>query len=104
MLSKQYEVGIKADVGGTLLTLAGFQIEKAFEYVDPSHHIYKQDGCQKNKGVKFGISGKIVLVAKIVDIGSRSDRNDPTVRKGSILQPPDGVGVAACRPQSPAAV
>jgi len=58
MVSKQKEVGIKADVRGMLLTAAVFDIEKAYEYTD-ANNIYTQSGRQNHKGVEFTATGKL---------------------------------------------
>jgi len=58
MLSKQKELGVKADVGGMLLTTAVFDIEKAYEYTD-GNNIYTQNGRQNHKGGEFTATGKL---------------------------------------------
>ncbi|MDR0548819.1 MAG: TonB-dependent receptor [Deltaproteobacteria bacterium] len=59
--SEQYEFGAKAEVGGVLLTLALFQIEKASTLdVDLGGGWYRrtQDGLQRNRGLEFSVTGK----------------------------------------------
>lgn len=56
MVSKQKELGVKAEVGGVLLTAALFDIEKAYEFLDGA--VYTQDGRQKHRGVEFTATGK----------------------------------------------
>ncbi|SNS89029.1 TonB-dependent receptor [Pseudomonas segetis] len=58
-VSEQYELGVKATVGETLLTMALFNIEKPNSYTN-SQGIYSDDGQQENRGVEFGITGKVI--------------------------------------------
>jgi iron complex outermembrane receptor protein len=58
MISKQIEAGVKAEVGGTLLTAALFDIEKAYEFTDPNG-VYTQNGRQRHRGVEFTATGKV---------------------------------------------
>ncbi|MGV6873088.1 TonB-dependent siderophore receptor [Pseudochelatococcus sp. B33] len=58
MVSHQYEVGAKAEVGGVLLTAALFDIEKAYEFED-LNGIYTQDGRQRHRGFEFTATGKV---------------------------------------------
>ncbi len=57
MVSTQKEIGMKATVGGMLLTSALFEIEKAYEYKD-ADNIYKQNGRQNHKGIEFSATGR----------------------------------------------
>jgi iron complex outermembrane receptor protein len=62
LLSKQAELGIKAELGNMLLTGALFQIDKGLQYTDtttnPAAPVYVQDGRQVHKGVEFTASGR----------------------------------------------
>lgn len=62
LLSKQAEVGVKAELGNMLLTGALFQIDKGLQYTDtttnPAAPVYVQDGRQVHKGVEFTASGR----------------------------------------------
>jgi iron complex outermembrane recepter protein len=62
-VSKQYELGAKADVGGLLLTAALFDIDKALQ-LDVTNangtHTYVQDGRQVNKGIELTATGNVV--------------------------------------------
>lgn len=58
-ISKQYEVGAKASIGGLDVNTALFRIEKANEYTDPSDYTYKQDGLQVHQGVEVTTTGKL---------------------------------------------
>jgi len=59
LVSEQYEVGVKATVGETLLTLALFNIDKPNTYTNGAG-VYVQDGRQENNGLEFGITGKVL--------------------------------------------
>lgn len=62
LLSKQAEVGVKAELGNMLLTGALFQIDKGLQYTDTTTHpaapVYVQDGRQVHKGLEFTASGR----------------------------------------------
>jgi iron complex outermembrane receptor protein len=58
MVSTQKEVGIKAEVGGVLLTGALFDIEKAYEFTSSSN-VYTQDGRQNHRGVEVTATGNV---------------------------------------------
>lgn len=77
-VSEQKEVGVKAELGGALLTFALFDMTKAYAYLDPTDQVFKTAGNQNNKGIEIGISGKVLdnlsvfggftaLDAKVVD-------------------------------------
>ncbi|HEY3424744.1 MAG TPA: TonB-dependent siderophore receptor [Negativicutes bacterium] len=62
MVSKQFDVGAKATVGGTLLTVALFKIDKANQFAvnnGDGTYTYVQDGREVHKGVEFTVSGKV---------------------------------------------
>lgn len=59
LVSEQYEVGVKATVGETLLTLALFNIDKPNAYINGAGY-YVQEGRQENNGLEFGITGKVL--------------------------------------------
>lgn len=58
MVSRQKELGVKAEVGDVLLTAALFDIEKAYEFVN-SDNTYTQDGRQIHRGVEFTATGSV---------------------------------------------
>ena len=64
-ISEQYEVGAKATIGETLLTLAYFNIEKPNSYTNGAN-VYVQDGRQENNGVEFSVTGKIIPELTVV--------------------------------------
>lgn len=59
LLSKQYEIGAKTTIGQTLFTAALFQIDKAYEYTDPTDNIFKQAGREIHKGIELSVTGKV---------------------------------------------
>lgn len=59
MVSKQKELGIKANMGGMLLAGAVFEIEKAYEYTD-TNNVYGQSGRQNHQGLEVSATGKPV--------------------------------------------
>jgi iron complex outermembrane receptor protein len=59
LVSEQYEVGVKAIVGETLLTMALFNIDKPNTYTNGAG-VFVQDGRQENNGLEFGITGKVL--------------------------------------------
>jgi len=85
MVSKQKEIGIKAELGGVLLTGALFDIEKAYEYTN-SANVYTQDGKQRHRGAEVTAFGKVTPAWTVVggvtlltaDVrGGDSDGNAP---------------------------
>ncbi|MDR1086264.1 MAG: TonB-dependent receptor [Deltaproteobacteria bacterium] len=61
-ISEQYEFGAKAELGGMLLTLALFEIDKALEYDlrNPNNTQTRyQSGRQVHRGVEFTATGKV---------------------------------------------
>lgn len=79
-VSEQYEVGVKATVGETLLTMALFNIDRPNSYTNGLGY-FVQDGRQENNGLEFGITGKVIpeltLVGGITLL-------DPQVKKTSV--------------------
>lgn len=62
LMSEQYEIGAKARVGDTLLTLALFQIDKGLQYTDvtdPLAPVYVQDGRQIHRGLELTATGAV---------------------------------------------
>jgi len=80
-LDHQFEVGAKADVEGTLLTLAFFDIDKAYAFLD-NDNVYKVQGREEHKGVEIGASGKVTPDLTIFAGATFLDpriTNDPTL-------------------------
>ncbi|MTH48323.1 TonB-dependent receptor [Intestinirhabdus alba] len=57
--SKQYEIGLKADVSGMNLGAALFRLERPFAWVDSADNVYKEQGEQVNKGLELTASGNV---------------------------------------------
>lgn len=76
-VSEQYEVGIKATVGETLLTMALFNIDKPNSYTNGSG-VFVQDGRQENNGLEFSVTGKVLPELSV--IGGLT-LLDPTVKE-----------------------
>lgn len=85
MRSKQRELGIKAELGGVLVSSALFDIEKAYEYSNDAN-VYVQDGIQRHRGAEISAVGKLTeawtvmggatwLTARVE--GSANDGNAP---------------------------
>lgn len=64
-VSEQYEIGAKATVGETLVTLALFNIDKPNNYKN-SLGFYTQDGRQENNGLEFSVTGKVLPELSVV--------------------------------------
>jgi iron complex outermembrane receptor protein len=56
--SKQYEGGIKAEIGAMLLTTAVFQLDKPYGYVDAANY-FVQDGRQVHRGLELTATGRM---------------------------------------------
>ncbi|NIE73251.1 TonB-dependent receptor [Pantoea sp. Ap-967] len=78
-ISKQYEIGAKATLGETLVTLALFNIDKPNAYTNASR-VYVQDGRQENNGLEFSVTGKVTPQLTLV---SGFSLIDPEVKKGA---------------------
>jgi iron complex outermembrane receptor protein len=59
LMSEQYEMGVKADIYGVMLTGALFHIDKGLQYADTSINRYVQDGRQRHRGIELTARGKI---------------------------------------------
>ncbi|MCV4271300.1 TonB-dependent receptor [Pseudomonas capsici] len=79
-ISKQYEIGAKASIGDTLITLAAFNIDKPNAYTN-SARVYVQDGRQENNGLEFSVTGKVTPQLTLV---SGLTLLDPKVKKGAV--------------------
>lgn len=58
MQTKQKEIGVKAELGGMLVSGALFDIEKANEYTN-ANNVYSQDGRQRHRGGEVSAVGKL---------------------------------------------
>ncbi|HCB9839929.1 TPA: TonB-dependent siderophore receptor [Escherichia coli] len=56
--SKQYEAGLKSDIGGMNLGAALFRLERPFAYLD-TDNVYKEQGNQVNNGLELSAAGDV---------------------------------------------
>ena len=57
--SEQFEVGVKAEIGKTLLTLGYFDIDRASAFTDTVTNRFVQDGRTSYKGFELSASGEV---------------------------------------------
>ncbi|GAB1715824.1 MAG: TonB-dependent siderophore receptor [Nitrobacter sp.] len=84
-LRNQYEVGIKATLGNTLVTLAAFEIDSALQYsvnnVDGTS-TFRQDGRQRNRGIETTVTGEVVPGVRVLGgftlLDAKVTKNDST--------------------------
>jgi iron complex outermembrane receptor protein len=79
-ISEQYEIGAKATVGETLLTLAFFNIDKPNGYTNGAN-TYVVDGRQENNGMEFSVTGKVIPELTVV---GGVTLLDPQIKKTSV--------------------
>ncbi|TBV04976.1 TonB-dependent receptor [Stutzerimonas kirkiae] len=79
VISEQYEVGLKASLGETLLTVALFNIDKP-NAIENAQRYYVQDGRQENNGLELGLTGKVI--PELTLIGGLT-LLDPEVKKAA---------------------
>ncbi len=80
------ELGAKANVGGTLLTAALFQVNEANQYAQvnsnsPLSETYLQDGLEINKGFELTATGNLVPGLRL--LGGVTVMNNTVVQTGS---------------------
>ncbi|MBX8532859.1 TonB-dependent receptor [Pseudomonas cichorii] len=78
-ISEQYEIGAKASLGDTLVTLALFNIEKPNAFRNTAR-LYVADGLQENNGLEFSVTGKVTPQLTLV---SGLTLLDPEVKKSA---------------------
>lgn len=87
LTSEQVEVGVKATVGGTLLTAALFQIDKGLQYWQNNTDgtsTYVQDGRQVHRGLELTSTGRVwqglTLVSglTLMDATIKNNRSAPS--------------------------
>ena len=91
--STQYEIGVKTELQGLLLTLALFQIERAstMDRVNANGTVtLTQDGNQVNRGLEFTFSGKFVenltLVGGATYIDAEIKKSNTAANNGNVPQ------------------
>ncbi|SHI08313.1 TonB-dependent siderophore receptor [Pollutimonas bauzanensis] len=92
-VSKQYEAGVKAELGGSLLTMSLFQIEKANAYnQDNGNGTFTmfQNGRQRHQGVEFAASGKathdLTLLGGLTLLDAEVQKSTNNVGVGKVPQ------------------
>jgi iron complex outermembrane recepter protein len=65
-VSRQYELGAKAESGRISAAVALYRIDKVNEYVDPNDNVYKQDGREIHQGIEAYLSGKPIETLVVV--------------------------------------
>ncbi|MFL9814235.1 TonB-dependent receptor [Stutzerimonas sp. VN223-3] len=65
IISEQYEIGAKAELGGALFTVALFEIDKPNTFTNAAN-VFVQDGMQNNKGLEFGVTGNVTPALTLV--------------------------------------
>ncbi|PXF32499.1 hypothetical protein WH50_04235 [Pokkaliibacter plantistimulans] len=86
-ISEQYEIGAKAELGGSLVTVALFDIDKPYDYLT-SASTYARNGRERHRGIELTTSGKVtnkltlmggvtLLDAKVEDTQSGIEGNQP---------------------------
>lgn len=83
LISDQVEVGLKAQLGRTLMTAALFEINKGLEYYDaaiPTAPVYVQDGRQVHRGFELTLTGE---VTKDLILVSGFTSLDPKIKNNS---------------------
>lgn len=56
--TRQYETGVKYDMGALLATVSAFQIEQASSAVDVATNTFQHNGQQRNRGLEFNLFGE----------------------------------------------
>ncbi len=64
--TKQFEAGVKVDMGNYGASLAAFQLEKPEFYLDSTTNIFSGAGEQRNRGVELSIYGQPVEGVRLV--------------------------------------
>jgi iron complex outermembrane receptor protein len=58
-VSRQYEVGAKAWIGGVMGTLAFYRIDRASNFTDPITRLYSNDGRARHVGAELSAQGRL---------------------------------------------
>jgi iron complex outermembrane receptor protein len=71
--SRQWETGVKYDLGNFGANVALFQIEQPTAYTNASTLVYSQSGEQRNRGVEVGFYGQPVKGVRLIAGASYTD-------------------------------
>jgi iron complex outermembrane receptor protein len=66
LVSKQYEAGVKYDMGTFAATVGAFQIEQPSGYTNTATKLYGIDGRQRNRGVEINTFGEVARGARLL--------------------------------------
>ena len=81
-VSKQYEAGIKGELfKGTVLQLAGFQIDRPFAFTDPADNVFKLAGASRYRGIEGSLTGEI---SRQLSVYASGQYLDAEVRRSNI--------------------
>ena len=58
MMSRQFELGAKVDLGSFATTLSAFQIERPSSFTNSTTGVFGVDGLQRNKGLEWTVFGE----------------------------------------------
>ena len=64
--SEQYEAGAKIQMFGLLATIAGFQITRGSQYLDPVTNVFGEFGDQVHTGVEASITGEPIKGTRFI--------------------------------------
>jgi len=85
--SEQYEAGAKIQMFGMLATIAGFQLSRNSQYLDPVTNIFGEFGVQTHTGVEASVTGepikgtRFILGGMAFDAVSKNTGNPATEGK-----------------------
>jgi iron complex outermembrane receptor protein len=65
-VTKQHEVGVKAEFGKLGTTLALYQIAQPSGLVDPATNIFAVDGEQRHRGIDFNVFGEVTRGVRLL--------------------------------------
>lgn len=66
LVSKQYEAGLKYDMGSFAATIGAFQIEQPSGYANTVTKVYGIDGLQRNSGIEINTFGEVAHGARLL--------------------------------------
>lgn len=72
-VSRQYETGAKATLGGMDVSAALFRIDKVNAEIDPADRIFKQDGREIHQGIEVTAGGKLTEDLTLIGGFTRMD-------------------------------
>lgn len=91
--SKQYETGVKVDLGQFTTTVSLFQITRPYGAIDPASNAFGINGEQRNRGIELNVFGEIARGVRLLGGASLIDAELANTA-GGIYQGNRPVGVA----------